>query len=106
MNSAVFPVFLRVALALVMLPVQPSGRGRRGFERQPDCWFGVGKRRSISSAMEVGIHNGTMAITIAVSVLGNETMAVPAAMYSVLMFIPAALAARFLTRPALVSPQW
>jgi BASS family bile acid:Na+ symporter len=56
--------------------------------------------------MEVGIHNGNMAIAIAVSVLGNETMAVPAAMDSVLMFIPAGLAARFLTRPALVSPQW
>jgi bile acid:Na+ symporter, BASS family len=59
-------------------------------------WFGVGRRQSISSAMEVGIHNATMAIAIAVTVLGNEVMAIPAAMYGVVMFIPAGIAMRLL----------
>lgn len=35
---------------------------------------------------EVGIQNGTLAITIASTLLNNPTMAIPAAIYSLLMF--------------------
>jgi bile acid:Na+ symporter, BASS family len=41
-------------------------------------------------AMEVGVHNGTLALYIAMSVLGSFTLALPAAVYSVIMFITAA----------------
>ncbi len=58
---------------------------------------GVGERQALSSAFEVGIHNSTLAIAVAVSVLGNETLAVPAAVYGVLMF-PLALLAGFVIR--------
>ncbi|MEV4099679.1 bile acid:sodium symporter family protein [Nonomuraea sp. NPDC049649] len=48
----------------------------------------VGRRQAIASGMEIGIHNSTLAITIALSpsLLANSTMAVPPAVYGVLMF--------------------
>lgn len=42
-------------------------------------------------AMEVGIHNSTLALYIALSVMGSFTMAIPAAVYSVIMFVTAAI---------------
>ncbi len=57
----------------------------------------VGHRQSVASAFEVGIHNSTIAITIALSVLGDERLAVPAAVYGVLMF-PLAVGAGVLLR--------
>ncbi|WP_306361092.1 bile acid:sodium symporter family protein [Nocardia sp. CC227C] len=60
--------------------------------------FGVDARQSIASAMEIGIHNATLAIAVAVSVLEDETMAVPGAIYGVIMFGPAAVAAWLLAR--------
>ncbi len=44
----------------------------------------------ISIAMEIGIHNGTLAIYIAVNALENTGMAMPAAIYSLMMFFTAA----------------
>lgn len=55
---------------------------------------GVGEKQALASAFEVGIHNSTLAIAVAVSVLDNEALAVPAAIYGVLMF-PIALLAGF-----------
>lgn len=51
----------------------------------------IEKKQAIAIGMEIGIHNGTLAIYIALSVLGNSTMAVPPAMYSLLMFFTAAV---------------
>lgn len=50
--------------------------------------FNVERRQAIASGMEIGIHNSTLAITIALSpsLLANSTMAVPPAVYGVLMF--------------------
>lgn len=48
------------------------------------------RRQAVAIAMEIGIHNGTLAIFIALSVLGNAAMSVPAAVYSLLMFFTAA----------------
>jgi BASS family bile acid:Na+ symporter len=59
--------------------------------------LGVEERQALASAFEVGIHNSTLAIAVAISVLDNETLAVPPAVYGVLMF-PLALAAGFLLR--------
>ncbi len=52
----------------------------------------VQKRQAIAIGMEIGIHNGALAITIASSplLLNNSVMAIPAAVYSVLMFFTAA----------------
>jgi BASS family bile acid:Na+ symporter len=62
--------------------------------------FRVSRRQSIASAMEIGIHNVTVAIIVAVSVIGNEAMAAPAAVYGVVMFFPATGVAYLLSRRA------
>ncbi len=51
----------------------------------------IDKRQSVAIGMEIGIHNGTLAIYIALSVLGNSVMSVPPAIYSLLMFFTAAI---------------
>ncbi|WP_068258363.1 bile acid:sodium symporter family protein [Janibacter limosus] len=43
--------------------------------------------QAIATSMEVGIHNTTIALTIALSVLNSTEVAVPAAVYSVFMYI-------------------
>ena len=58
----------------------------------------VGEQQSLAAAFEVGVHNSTLAITVAVSVLGSERLAVPAAVYAVVMFPLAAVAGFLLTR--------
>ncbi|MFE7720872.1 bile acid:sodium symporter family protein [Nocardia rhizosphaerihabitans] len=60
--------------------------------------LGVPDRQAIACAMEVGIHNSTIAITIAVSVLDSTEMAVPAAIYGILMFPLAAAFGYLITR--------
>lgn len=47
--------------------------------------------QSIAISMEVGIHNGTLALYMALSVLAVYAYAMPAAIYSVLMFFTAAI---------------
>jgi BASS family bile acid:Na+ symporter len=48
------------------------------------------KRQAISIGMEIGIHNGTLAIYIALSVIGNSVISITPAIYSLLMFFTAA----------------
>jgi BASS family bile acid:Na+ symporter len=60
--------------------------------------LGVVRRQAVASAFEIGVHNGTLAITIAISVLGSVELAVPAAVYSVLMFPAAAVFGWLITR--------
>ena len=47
--------------------------------------------QSIATAMEVGIHNTTIALTIALSVLNSSEVAIAAAIYSIFMYIFAPL---------------
>ncbi len=49
----------------------------------------IGKRESIATSFEIGIHNATLAIVIAQSVLGSTELSLPAAVYGVLMFFVA-----------------
>jgi BASS family bile acid:Na+ symporter len=48
--------------------------------------------------MEIGVHNGTLAIFVAVEVLDSTEISVPAAVYSLLMFPLAALWGLFVSR--------
>lgn len=50
------------------------------------------KEQAVAIGMEIGIHNGTMAIAVASSpmMLNNSTMAIPPAVYSLIMFFTAA----------------
>lgn len=47
----------------------------------------LGRPQAIATSMEVGIHNTTVALTIALSVLGSTEVAIPSAVYSVLMYV-------------------
>lgn len=60
--------------------------------------FRLDARQSIASSMEVGIHNTTVALTIALSVLDSTEVAIPSAVYSVAMYPLAALFGYALTR--------
>ncbi len=61
---------------------------------------GVKDEQAIASSMEIGVHNGTLAIYVAVEVLDNTEISVPAAVYSVFMFVFAALWGFAITRRA------
>ncbi|MFD8564231.1 bile acid:sodium symporter family protein [Streptosporangium canum] len=64
---------------------------------------GVRRDQAVASCMEIGIHNGTLSIAVALSLLNSTQMAIPAATYGVLMFFTAA-AAGFLLRPRTAEP--
>jgi BASS family bile acid:Na+ symporter len=51
----------------------------------------IEKRQAIAIGMEIGIHNGTLAIAIASgpTLLNNSVMAIPPAVYSMIMFFTA-----------------
>jgi BASS family bile acid:Na+ symporter len=52
--------------------------------------FKLQKKQAIAIGMEIGIHNGTLAIYIALTVIGNSVMSIPPAIYSLIMFFTAA----------------
>jgi BASS family bile acid:Na+ symporter len=52
--------------------------------------MGVHTTQARACAFEIGIHNGTLAITIALTVLDNTTISIPAAVYSLFMYFIAA----------------
>ncbi|CCG02963.1 bile acid:sodium symporter family protein [Blastococcus saxobsidens] len=60
--------------------------------------LGIRRAQAIASAFEIGIHNSTLAIAVAISVLGSVELAVPAAVYGVLMFPVAAVFGWAITR--------
>jgi bile acid:Na+ symporter, BASS family len=62
--------------------------------------FQVERRQAVASAFEIGVHNSVLAITIALSpsLLNSTEMAVPAAVYGIVMFLPAGVVAYAMTR--------
>jgi bile acid:Na+ symporter, BASS family len=66
---------------------------------------GVPREESITCSFEIGVHNATLAMAIALSpaLLNSTEMAIPAAVYGVLMFVTAT-AAGFLMRLGHASP--
>lgn len=60
----------------------------------------LGERQSIACSMEIGIHNATLALTIALSpsLLNNSEMSIPVAVYGIVMFFPTAAVAYYLSR--------
>lgn len=49
--------------------------------------FKLSRKQGFSIAIESGIQNGTLAISIAVALLGNTSYAIAPAVYSILMFL-------------------
>ncbi|WP_235734624.1 bile acid:sodium symporter family protein [Nocardioides alcanivorans] len=60
----------------------------------------LGEAQAVACSMEIGIHNTTIALTIALSVLDSTEVAIPAAVYSVLMYVLATAFGFAITRRA------
>lgn len=58
----------------------------------------LSNREATAISMEVGIHNSTLAIYVAVALLGSFALALPAAVYSIIMFFTAALFSLYLSK--------
>lgn len=63
-------------------------------------FLNINKKQSIAIGMEIGIHNGTLAIYIALNVIGNSAMSIPPAVYGLIMFFTAALFGYMVSRKA------
>ncbi|WP_180021696.1 MULTISPECIES: bile acid:sodium symporter family protein [unclassified Acinetobacter] len=59
---------------------------------------GVPEKQARACTFEIGIHNTSIALTIALSVLENTTVAIPAGVYSIFMYLLATLFGFILTR--------
>lgn len=62
--------------------------------------FGVLTKQAVAIGMEIGIHNGTLAIYIANQILKQDDMAISPAIYSLIMFFTAAAFSTFMARRA------
>jgi len=60
---------------------------------------GMDKPMATAISFEIGIHNSTLALFIALSVLNNFQLALPSAIYSVAMYVTATLFGLFILRP-------
>jgi len=62
--------------------------------------FHVPRGQAVASSFEIGIHNSTLAITIALSpaLLDSSEMAIPAAVYGITMFLPAGVLAYLMNK--------
>ena len=49
----------------------------------------LGDQQKTAIVFECGLQNGTLAIFVAVTLIGSKTMMVPGAIYSLLMFLTA-----------------
>ena len=49
--------------------------------------FGISSYQARACAFEIGIHNSTLAMTIALTIMASSTIAMPAAVYSIIMYI-------------------
>lgn len=69
--------------------------------------FGINNFQAKACAFEIGIHNSTLAMTIALTVMASPVIAMPAAIYSIFMYIFAALFGSMINRwqaPSLTTP--
>ncbi|WP_180109133.1 MULTISPECIES: bile acid:sodium symporter family protein [unclassified Acinetobacter] len=65
--------------------------------------FGINSAQARACAFEIGIHNSTLAMTIALTVMASSAVAMPAAVYSIFMYIFAAVFGFLITRFAPIS---
>lgn len=61
-------------------------------------WAGVTERQAIASSFEIGVHNATLAIYVAVEILEETEISIPGAVYGLVMFFIAAAWGVVLTR--------
>lgn len=61
-------------------------------------FFGVPSFQARACAFEIGIHNSTLAMAIAITIMNSSEIAMPAAVYSIFMYIFAAIFGMLLNR--------
>ncbi|MBU8893033.1 MAG: bile acid:sodium symporter family protein [Bacteroidales bacterium] len=83
----VIPYFRQAGLVALILNVVTMAVGYYSAKL-----FKITNKRAISISIESGIQNGTLAITIAVVLLGNSEFAITPAIYSLLMFFTGGIA--------------
>ena len=64
--------------------------------------MGIPEKMARACTFEIGIHNTAIALTIAISVLNNVTMAIPAGIYTIFMYSFAAIFGVLLSRQQVV----
>jgi BASS family bile acid:Na+ symporter len=89
-TSVLTAVLLPIALAVVSMAV--------GFFLP--LALRLERHQSVAIALEIGVHNSTLAIAIASapSLLNNSVMAIPAAVYSLIMLVTAGLFGMWVSR--------
>ena len=73
--------FAQAGLATLLLNVAVLALGY-----QLARWFRLNREQSITIGFEVGIQNGTLALVVAGTLIGNAVMMIPAVTYSLIMF--------------------
>jgi len=61
-------------------------------------WARLSKQQAITIGFEIGIQNGTLALVVAGTLIGNSTMMIPALVYGLLMFVTGAIFGWLVTR--------
>ncbi len=64
------------------------------------AWFKLGAYQGKAISLECGLQNGTMAIFVAATLLENEVMMMPGAIYGLLMFVTAGVWVGWMSRRA------
>lgn len=80
--TALTESFASVGLAVILFNVVSLGLGY-----YVPRMMGLDKPNATAIGFEIGIHNSTLAIFVAVSVLGDMKLMLPAAIYSVSMYV-------------------
>lgn len=83
-RANIIPYFSEVGLSALSLNIVSLALGFTTARL-----MGLNKQQSISISIESGIQNGTLAIGIAIGILHNSDYAIPAAVYSLIMFLSA-----------------
>lgn len=80
--NALTASFATIGLAVISFNVLSLGLGY-----YVPRLLGMDKANAVAIGYEIGIHNSTLAIFVAVSVLGDFQLMVPAAIYSISMYV-------------------
>lgn len=62
--------------------------------------LGINSYQARACAFEIGIHNSTLAMTIALTIMASTTIAMPAAVYSIFMYVFATIFGMLITKYA------
>lgn len=60
--------------------------------------FGVAAQQARACAFEIGVHNSALAMTVAITLMKSAEIAIPAAIYSIVMYLFAVLFGTFLNK--------